>query len=345
MTSTIAPSPSPWDKTFARIELLSMRGLEIGPLHNPRVNKSDSDVKYVDHASRDELIAKYADDEGFDELAPQIVETDFICNGSQTLKECVGAWGPVDYVVAGHVIEHVANPAGWLRQVYEVLKPGGVLSLVIPDKRYCFDARRDESTLAQLVDLDLRDVQLPTYQQIFDHFSNFMPGVSAQQLWDGLDPAPLWRTDVPSPYRYAFDKCMQVKQSGQYIDLHATTYTPASFAAIMGGLVELKLTDFEIADLFPTEAGSLEFFVTLRRSTLTDEVTRLQQQNDSIERALSTLASCAATASSAPPPQPSAEAFTTSSLEQSLIRAKREIMLVARQTRATARRMAKRPRR
>src|ERR1022692_3161571 len=46
----------------AAIDVAHMRGLEIGPLASPRVRKDEGPVRYVDHASAEELKQKYATD-------------------------------------------------------------------------------------------------------------------------------------------------------------------------------------------------------------------------------------------------------------------------------------------
>jgi GT2 family glycosyltransferase len=44
--------------------------------------------------------------------------------------------GTQDYVVVSHGIEHMADPAAALREWLRVLKPGGWLCLIVPDKRF-----------------------------------------------------------------------------------------------------------------------------------------------------------------------------------------------------------------
>lgn len=47
-----------------------------------------------------------------------------------------------DFVMASHVLEHIANPLRALQEFKRVLKPGGVVLILVPDKRYTFDHRR-----------------------------------------------------------------------------------------------------------------------------------------------------------------------------------------------------------
>ena len=50
--------------------------------------------------------------------------------------------GTYDFVLAAHVLEHIANPLQALQEWTRVLTPEGVLLVVVPDKRGGFDHRR-----------------------------------------------------------------------------------------------------------------------------------------------------------------------------------------------------------
>src|SRR4051794_18383429 len=125
---------------------LSRIGLEIGALHHPIVERSrqsqmpSANVLYVDHADTAALQAKYADHAEVDEM----VDVDVVW-GDGVLADALGDRGPVGWVVASHVLEHVPNLVGWLDQLADVMLEGAVLSLAVPDKRYCFDIRRRET--------------------------------------------------------------------------------------------------------------------------------------------------------------------------------------------------------
>ena len=57
-----------------------------------------------------------------------------------------------DFVIASHVIEHVANPLRALVEWIRVLKEGGVLLMIVPHKEGTFDHRRPVSSLEHLLD-------------------------------------------------------------------------------------------------------------------------------------------------------------------------------------------------
>ena len=51
----------------------------------------------------------------------------------------------LDYIVALHMLEHVANPIEILRYWGTLLKPGGGIGLILPNHEYTWDARGDVS--------------------------------------------------------------------------------------------------------------------------------------------------------------------------------------------------------
>jgi predicted SAM-dependent methyltransferase len=55
-----------------------------------------------------------------------------------------------DFVLASHVLEHTANPMLALLDWKRVLKPNGIMVVVVPDPKYTFDHRRPITSLAHL---------------------------------------------------------------------------------------------------------------------------------------------------------------------------------------------------
>jgi SAM-dependent methyltransferase len=52
----------------------------------------------------------------------------------------------VDYIVALHMLEHVEDPVEVVLHWLAVIKPGGGIGVVVPDWRYTWDARHDDSS-------------------------------------------------------------------------------------------------------------------------------------------------------------------------------------------------------
>ena len=72
--------------------------------------------------------------------------------GTQYLREAVslGDIGPYDGVISSHVLEHLANPLGALREWRRVTRDGGFLFAVLPHRDATFDHRRPVTGLDHL---------------------------------------------------------------------------------------------------------------------------------------------------------------------------------------------------
>jgi len=85
-----------------------------------------------------------------------------------------------DFILAAHVLEHIANPFRALKDWRRVLKDGGALLLAIPNKDLMFDHKRPVTSLDHLIDdfsknigeddlshlpeiLELTDISLDSY--------------------------------------------------------------------------------------------------------------------------------------------------------------------------------------
>jgi SAM-dependent methyltransferase len=60
--------------------------------------------------------------------------------------------GSYDFVLASHVLEHMANPILALSEWLRLLKDGGILVLILPDRNRTFDHRRPVTTLEHLLE-------------------------------------------------------------------------------------------------------------------------------------------------------------------------------------------------
>ena len=96
------------------IDVATMRGLEFGPLANPRVRKHEGPIFYLDHMSTEQLRHKYAENETLRPNIGSLVEVDFVQHSGIRLADAVGDSAPFDYMIASHVAEHIPNLIGWL---------------------------------------------------------------------------------------------------------------------------------------------------------------------------------------------------------------------------------------
>ena len=242
-------------------DLRQGRCLEIGPLANPVVGAEAADVRYVDVVDRTGLVAHYEGDPAVDPDA--IPEQHFWLTRPDgtvsTLAEAVAADAPYQHVVASHVIEHVPDMVGWLRDVAQVLTWDGALLLAVPDRRYCFDVHRTPATVGQVVQAHLDGDRTPSVRAVLDHFMRAVD-CSAEQAWAGEQP--------PTQGSHPIDAVRgQVarQQAGDYVDCHVWPLTPQVFAGLLDDLLALGQVDFAVERITATRVGDQEFYATLRR--------------------------------------------------------------------------------
>jgi SAM-dependent methyltransferase len=245
-------------RMFNGIDLAGDQGLEIGALTGPLVPKSGTHVLYVDHLDTAGLRAKYA---GHSNVDPErIVPVDVVWSDAK-LVDCLPSGTILDYVVASHVIEHVPDLVGWLAQIAAVLRPGGRLALVIPDKRFTFDYLREVSRLSDVVDAHVRGNRSPAPGQVFDYMAG-TADVDVTTAWRGsLDPASLHRHQTPQQAL----EITRAAYTGAFVDVHVWVFTPTSALRLFAELVGLGLLRFACAGFDDTPLGELDMQMVLIR--------------------------------------------------------------------------------
>ncbi|MBW8051172.1 MAG: methyltransferase domain-containing protein [Cytophagales bacterium] len=123
---------------------LTGNGIEIGALHLPLKVPPSASVKYVDILPKSELEKHYP------ELLKdyELVEVDIVDDGEYLIKIQNSS---LNFVIACHFLEHCQNPIAAVENFLRVLKPGGILYLAVPDKRYTFDKDRPITSFEHLL--------------------------------------------------------------------------------------------------------------------------------------------------------------------------------------------------
>jgi SAM-dependent methyltransferase len=125
-------------------------GVEFGPgCHPLKTGPCVTSVRYCDAFDRKNYAAMFPEvgeaAEGFPDPIDFRIQFD-----QEPFADLIGRES-LDFVVANHLLEHLVNPIRFLEQCYQVLVPGGLLYLGLPDKRHIFDCYRRRTTLAELL--------------------------------------------------------------------------------------------------------------------------------------------------------------------------------------------------
>jgi SAM-dependent methyltransferase len=242
----------PRKKHFLKyIDPARTRGLEIGPLDLPMIEPHEGDCEFADYHSTDEL----------KQMAAQLSGTDpdFVPHIDYVIAEGYDAV-PRDYdwIAAANILEHVADVIGWLRTVGEHLKPGGLLFLALPDRRYTFDTHRHLTTFAELVSWHVARLTKPSFAQVFDFTYYYANDFVYYDIWAGK-PAP--------PPEKNFSKAIEAGRLAekQYYDVHCSVFTTESFEALAREMIAAGLIPYEFVSIEPPARNTLDFSVILRR--------------------------------------------------------------------------------
>ena len=158
---------------------LSGKGLEIGPLHRPMLRHSGMEIDYFDRYTLEELRQHYPDLEKC-----KLVEPDIVGDAQDMASVPKGQY---DFLISSHVIEHMRNPIAALEAWLAVLRPGGRLYLVVPDKRGTFDKTRVRTTLAHMI----LDYYSPSEERDFEHYLDYAVHVHKRRDIEGIKEAEL----------------------------------------------------------------------------------------------------------------------------------------------------------
>lgn len=196
-------------------------GIEVGAGSRPFPVPDHAIVRYGDIRDADEL------KEYFNSLPTVGGEQRF---DAQTM---VGfEHGSLDFVLSGHVIEHLKDPIGSIVNTMAVVKRGGVLVLSVPDMRFTFDRTRPETTVEHAVK-DFADGGLSTVKQAFEeHLRYCHPIMTGGQTYDDFE---IERQATLSAAR------------ANEIDLHYHAWTMQGFFRLLQACREFTAINVEFA--------------------------------------------------------------------------------------------------
>lgn len=214
-----------WRAHFSR--RLHGRGVELGPLNQPLPRHAGMAMTYVDYADQAALQAQHP------KLAHHIGPVDLI-DDAETLATI--ADGSFDFLVAAHVIEHMRNPIAALAHWLRVVRDGGLVYLVVPDKRRTFDQLRPRTTLEHMV----LDYEQPSAERDFEHYLDYAVFVHHTQTDDAIAEATRMRDTNFSIHFHVFLP-QDVVRLVQWIDRRVTRVSVVEGPAISPGTDEFHV--------------------------------------------------------------------------------------------------------
>jgi SAM-dependent methyltransferase len=222
---------------------LAGEGIEIGAGHWPfPVPASVTKVTYVSrHSPEDErrLFPEVSDDHDFGHVD---VIADMDRDGLAAFSD-----NSQDFLIASHVVEHLAAPIWAISEFLRVVRPGGYVVLVLPDRRMTFDRDRDPTPVEHLI----REHGLGTRDVDELHIREFL-AKTGSGMRPSLGEIELHRAR----------------------SVHAHCWTDAEFRELLDALIERFGMSFSIVESYDAQAGGgtgIEFAFLLRVGEFSDE--------------------------------------------------------------------------
>jgi len=239
-------------------------GLEIGPAFAPVLPKALGYlVETIDHLDAEGLRDKYANTPG---VNLTIEDVDYVWDG-RPLDEVIGHLERYDFIVASHVIEHTPDLVNYLGACERLLKPAGILSLVVPDQRFCFDYFRFPTTTGEVLDAYLLERRKHSPGAVFDQVALAVER-NGQIAWEKSSVGDITLKHRIADAVYQYERAQSLNE---YIDIHNWRFTPSSFRLILGELRFLELTPFVEKSFY--ETSGCEFYVSLEKQPASEQTT------------------------------------------------------------------------
>jgi hypothetical protein len=230
--------------------------LEIGPLNRPLI--VGNFMRYFDLFPTVQL-RKRAVEQG---LNPDTVP---IINFYDNNGDLSAVTEKFSDVISAHCLEHQPDLVRHLQNVSKILESdSGRYWVVLPDKRYCFDALLPESKLSEVVQAFEGKVVKPSVWKVIEHRA-LTTHNNPVEHWSGNHGLP--NVNLKSRWDAARDEFQS--SAGSYIDVHCWQFTPQSLVNLIEGLFDLEYIDFEVEEVFETPTNDLEFCIVLRKKSHT----------------------------------------------------------------------------
>lgn len=222
---------------------LNGSGVELGPGHHPMpIPYPGASVRYVDRWQPEENLALFTNLEaGASFPKPDIVANLDVDRLSALADESQ------DFVVASHLLEHLADPLTQIAEIHRVLKPGGVVLVFLPDRRHTFDRKRAPTPLAHLIAEHRDRVTVVSDEHIEDYLRK-------TDVWD-----PSW---TPEQEREQFELNRQRS-------IHVHCWSEDEFLPVIDYTIAEMGMSWELLDAMFVEdvPDGFEFGFVLRRSS------------------------------------------------------------------------------
>lgn len=253
----------------------AQRGIEVGPWFSALAPKREGyNCLTMDVFDTTTLRSRAAIDPTISEDQVALIEDVDIAGSSVAIGELVsarGETGTFDYIVSSHNFEHLPNPIRFLNGCAVALRQSGLLSMAIPDHRFCFDYFRPITRLSDWIQSFHNDQKQPSLAQVFEGrlaFAHYVAEGQTRLDFSPSTPAAAVACDINLSEEWVVWASRVQRQGNSYIetehgyiDAHCSVFTPASFELLVRDCGYLGLTRFVVAEVI---SEGFEFHAHLR---------------------------------------------------------------------------------
>lgn len=247
----LAATPDRQRLVLDRVPYKTGKGLEMSPGARPIIDHAiGHDVIYCDKVDITDWKKSY--------YSETLASYDVIVLGDKLLDEVFGA-AEFDYIISSHVLEHIPDFIQFFISAERILRPGGRIVKLLPDKRYTFDVLRRDSTIDDIELAHQQKLRHPSMAMLEDWILHLDTGVTPTNIWDG--------SRVPTPDRSEDEARKAIAATPpETADLHCFTFTPTNFRTLIDHVIAQYTPNLEVAHIGETRPYTNEFLIEIRRA-------------------------------------------------------------------------------
>ncbi len=168
-------------------------GIEIGAMCSPAKLPNANSIAYADIGTAEEMRQSISD-LGYSGYQGWYPKVDIIFAPDAPPLKLVPS-GSIDFVYSSHSLEHSPNPIAALCDYLRVVKKGGIVFTIIPNKRFTYDRLREVTPLSRLVYKYHQDIWRYTLEEYRDVFFSTADNHEVYTGKTEMDVIDAWKSD------------------------------------------------------------------------------------------------------------------------------------------------------
>lgn len=249
------------------------RILELGPLNRCLLDRNTyKNYFFADIRSTEDIKKLYSGNEYLEKTdlkvdIDSILKIDFVIKNSY--KESFKDIPKFDYIIVSHVLEHIPNLLFFFEDIQHILKPGGEIIILYPDRRFCFDSQRQDSSFSDIYDAYVNKGK-NVERRVLDFFTNVLNENNPKRFWD--TKYKISSNKINRDYKQNLEIYKQVSAGKKQGDVHYWPFSDYAFVKFLFDCNKYGFLPFSVNKFIPTQINTQEFLVILKyRSKSSDD--------------------------------------------------------------------------